>query len=130
VGGEPSIAAQSYYLTPKGGPAQTKTVERVFTQFNGLREKPSTLVTSQQPSLAQQVGGNVVTLLGRATSAAPSRAGAAAARQPPPSSNGGADVRRALSEGRRLAKSASARARPERCDQRCFPQLFRSSLVP
>ena len=92
-------------------------VERVFTQFSGLREKPSALVTvpldssssASPPPLSQQQlyrqhRGKSSASAGRATSAAPTRRQVVGERS---------DVRRALSEGWRLAKSGVRR--PERC---------------
>lgn len=135
--GDAAIATQSYYLTQKAGGeglgyggGTTGTVERVFTQFNGLREKPSTLVTTAS-IVDYQYGGALSHLhrpspqwtnvkspagIGRATSATPAKGGTP--RQPTSSSSNGSggdrpDVRRALSEGRRLTKGGARR--PDRC---------------
>ena len=131
LGGDAEVVSHSYYLSQKGGGYGGNTagaVERVFTQFNGLREKPSALVTAPfvgagppaasstnhraQPNRPSPHGQNVKSPVGRATSAA------STVRQPPSSSNGvgggggdRSDVRRALSEGWRLGKSGR---RPDR----------------
>ena len=129
-------ATPSFWATSKpvkAGPNGVKdasgALERVFTQFNGLREKPSTVVVP-----ASTVGDSCLNHHRRQLPhgdnvKSPSREARALRTRAPAASGvsvGGEstnrDVRRALSEGRRLAQSraerSTARRRPDRCGRR------------